>query len=180
MHDLDIQVHTKFYTSVRRFISISSRYLHLVFLSLVLLTVSPRVKAQRFSVRVVSVSDGDTFTAINRDNLQLKIRVYGIDAPEKKQDFGQKSKQQLSDYIFGKDIYIDVQSQDSWGRFISYVYTPDGKDVSLLMLKEGMAWHFKKYDSSEKYLKAEETARFLKKGLWSQPAPTPPWDFRKQ
>jgi len=134
--------------------------------------------AQRFSVRVVGISDGDTFTVINQDKLQLKIRVYGIDAPEKGQDFGNKAKQALSDLIMGKDIQIDVQSRDSWGRLISYVYTPDGRDVSLLMLQEGMAWHFVKYDGTEKYAQAEKKARAKKIGLWSQLNPTAPWDFR--
>ena len=95
--------------------------------------------AQRFSVKVVGVSDGDTFTCVNDDNLQLKIRINGIDAPEKKQAFGNKSKELLSSLIFVKRINIDVQSKDSYGRYIAYVYSPEGKDVALLMLHEGMA-----------------------------------------
>ena len=134
---------------------------------------------QRFTVKVVGVTDGDTFTAINRDNLQLKIRVYGIDAPEKGQDFGKRAKQALSDYIFGKEVTIDVQKTDGWGRYVSYVYTADGKDVSLMMLKDGMAWHFKKYDLTEEYAKAEEQAKAKKVGLWSMPNPVAPWDYRK-
>ena len=134
--------------------------------------------AQRFSVKVVGISDGDTFTGINSDNLQLKVRIYGIDAPEKKQAFGNKSKEYLSSIIFGKRITIDVQSQDSWGRYISYVYTPDGEDVSLLMLQTGMAWHFVKYDSSSIYAEAEANARRDKLGLWTDKEPTAPWDYR--
>lgn len=134
--------------------------------------------AQKFAVRVVGISDGDTFTVINQDKLQLKIRIFGIDAPEKGQDFGNKAKQALSDFIMGKVIQIDVQSKDSWGRLISYVYTPEGRDVSLLMLQEGMAWHFVKYDDTEKYARAEAKARTKKKGLWSQPNPIAPWDYR--
>ena len=84
--------------------------------------------ARRFSVKVVGISDGDTFTCINNDNLQLKIRIYGIDAPEKKQAFGNKSKEYLSSLIFGKAVIVNVQSQDSWGRHIAYVYTPNGND----------------------------------------------------
>lgn len=136
--------------------------------------------AQKFTVKVVGVSDGDTFTAINRDNLQLKIRIYGIDAPEKGQDFGNKAKQALSDYVYGQDVTIDVQSRDGWGRYITYVYTSDGKDVSLLMLQAGMAWHFKKYDSTEEYARAEESAKKQKIGLWSMPNPVAPWDYRKK
>lgn len=136
--------------------------------------------AQKFTVKVVSISDGDSFAAINSDNLQLKFRVFGIDAPEKKQEFGNKSKDYLSSLIFGKDVSVAVQSQDSWGRYIAYVYTPTGEDVSLLMLQSGMAWHFKKFDSTEDYARAEERARARKLGLWSHPDPTAPWDFRNK
>ena len=136
--------------------------------------------AQRFQVKVVGVSDGDTFTAINRDNLQLKIRVYGIDAPEKKQAFGNKSKEALSNLIFGKNIVIDVQSQDKYGRFIAYTFAPSGEDVSLLMLNQGMAWHYSEYDSSEKYAAAEQSARKKKTGLWSDVNAVAPWAFRKK
>ena len=138
------------------------------------------VYAQKFTVKVVGISDGDTFTAINRDNLQLKIRVYGIDAPERGQDFGERAKQALSDYVFGQEVTIDVQKTDGWGRYISYVYTSDGRDVSLLMLKDGMAWHFKKYDSTKEYAEAEEQAKRKKAGLWSVPNPVAPWDYRKK
>lgn len=136
--------------------------------------------AQRFSVKVVGISDGDTFTAINDDNLQLKIRIYGIDAPEKKQAFGSKSKEFLSSLIFGQRISIDVQSKDRYGRYIAYVYSPEGKDVSLLMLHEGMAWHFIKYDNNKVYSEAENVARKAKRGLWTDPSPIAPWDFRAQ
>jgi len=152
-----------------------------LFLTLaLLLIVAFTTNAQKFTVKVVGVSDGDTFTAINRDSLQMRIRIYGIDAPEKSQDFGKRAKKALSDYVFGKKVTIDVQSQDGWGRYVSYVYTPDGRDVSLMMLQDGMAWHFKKYDSTEKYSKAESDARSKKLGIWSQPNPVAPWDFRKK
>ena len=136
--------------------------------------------AQRFSVKVVGISDGDTFTCVNDDNLQLKIRINGIDAPEKKQAFGNKSKELLSSLIFGKRINIDVQSKDSYGRYIAYVYSPEGKDVALLMLHEGMAWHFTKYDNNKVYSDAEYVARKAKRGLWSESSPIAPWDFRAQ
>lgn len=138
------------------------------------------VFAQKFQVKVVKISDGDTFTAINRDNLQLKIRVWGIDAPEKKQAFGTKAKDYLASLIFGKTITVDVQKQDGWGRYIAYVYTPDDRDVSLEMINAGMAWQFVEYDQSEKYRAAESQARKSKKGLWSDPHRIAPWEFRKK
>lgn len=134
--------------------------------------------AQRFTARVVSISDGDTFTVVNKDNLQLKVRIFGIDAPEKKQAYGNKSKEFLSSIIFGKTITLDVQSKDRYGRFLAYVYSPEGKDVSLLMIHEGMAWHFTKYDSNEVYEAAQNLAKKAKRGLWADPSPIAPWDFR--
>ena len=141
--------------------------------------VVPACRAQRFPVTVVGISDGDTFTVINRDKLQLKVRIYGIDAPEKGQAFGNRSKQALSSYIAGKEIEIDVQYQDRWGRSVAKAYTPEGEDIALLMLRDGMAWHFKRYDSSREYANAEAEARNAGIGLWADANPTAPWDFRK-
>lgn len=149
------------------------------YILLVFITLGMMVNAQSFQVKVVKISDGDTFTAINRDNLQIKFRIYGIDAPEKKQAFGTKSREYLSSLIFGKVVTVDVQSQDSWGRYITYVYTDDKKDVSLEMLKAGMAWHFFEYDDTLEYQEAEVNSRIRKIGLWADPQRTAPWDFRK-
>ena len=147
-------------------------------LILIFVLISLVCSAQRFTVKVVSISDGDTFTAINKDNLQLKIRIFGIDAPEKKQAYGNKSKEFLSSLIFGKSISIDVQSKDGYGRYLAYVYSPEGKDVSLLMIHEGMAWHFTKYDNNEVYEAAQTVAKKARRGLWADPSPIAPWDFR--
>lgn len=156
----------------------TKRYSFLV--TIVLLCFSCNILAQKFQVKVVKISDGDTFTAINRDNLQLKFRIWGIDAPEKKQAFGTKSKEYLSSLIFGETITVDVQKQDGWGRYIAYVFTPDNKDVGTEMLKAGMAWQFIEYDQSEKYRAAESQARKSKKGLWSDSHRIAPWEFRKK
>lgn len=156
------------------------RYNNLSWLVILIACLCSNVSAQTFQVKVVKISDGDTFTAINRDNLQLKFRIWGIDAPEKKQAFGTKSKEYLSSLIFGKTITVDVQKQDGWGRYIAYVFTPENKDVGTEMLKAGMAWQFIEYDKSEEYKKAELQARKSKKGLWSDPHHVAPWDFRKK
>lgn len=136
--------------------------------------------AQTFRVKVVKVSDGDTFTGLNRDKLQLRFRLLGIDAPEKSQAFGAKSRSLLSELIFGDTITVDVRRTDGYGRFLTYVRTADGRDVSLEMLRAGLAWHYTQYDSSEEYGAAEAEARAHRKGLWAEPAPVAPWEFRKQ
>ena len=151
-----------------------------ILLSLFYLIIVNAVNAQSFQVKVVRISDGDTFVGVNRDNLQLKFRIWGIDAPEKGQAFGTKSKEYLSSLIYGKTITVDVQKTDGWGRFLAYVYTPDNKDVSLEMIKAGFAWHFEKYDDSSEYEKAEKEAREKKRGLWVDSKPIAPWDYRKK
>lgn len=153
------------------------RYLFTLLLSMLLCI--PAL-GQRFPVTVVGITDGDTFTVINRDKLQLKVRIIGIDAPEKNQPFGNKAKQALSDLIYRKTIEIDVQYQEKWGRYAAKVYTPDGQDVALLMLQAGMAWHNANYDKTTAYKKAQETARGAKIGLWSDAHPEAPWEFRKE
>jgi len=110
-------------------------------------------------VKVVGISDGDTFTGLNRDNLQLKFRIHGIDAPEKKQAFGSKAREHLGSLIFGQNVTVDVNDRDRWGRYIARVATEDGRDVGNEMIQAGLAWHYKHYDKSEAYAQAEQTAR---------------------
>lgn len=144
------------------------------------LSVATAASGQRFPVTVVGITDGDTFTAINRDKLQLKVRIIGIDAPEKKQAYGNKSRQSLSDLIFKQQIEIDVQYQEKWGRYAAKVFLADGRDVGLLMLQAGVAWHNAQYDNTPAYAEAEKAARKAKKGLWADAHPVAPWDFRSR
>ena len=133
-----------------------------------------------YCVKVIRIIDGDTFHGLTNDNMDVKFRIYAIDAPEKAQDFGTKSRQYLSDLIFGKKVGIKVQSkQDRYGRPIVWVYTDDGKDISAEMLKAGMAWHYKQYSKDEKYAELENQARNGKIGLWTDKNLVAPWEFRK-
>ena len=133
-----------------------------------------------YDVQVVSITDGDTFKGLTKDNKEIRFRIYGIDAPERKQAFYNKSKLYLSDLIYKKRVGIIVQKErDRYGRPIVWVYTPEGKDVSAEMLKSGMAWHYKEYDESEIYGKLEKLARNNKIGLWGDKKPIAPWVYRK-
>lgn len=136
-------------------------------------------KGEEYSVKVVGVADGDTFTGLTADNLQVKCRIYGIDAPEKKQAFGNRSKQTLSDLIFGEQVRIKIQNKDRYGRAIVWVFTAEGIDVSAEMLRVGMAWHFKKYDNSIEYVELDSLARIRQIGLWSDKNPVAPWNYRQ-
>lgn len=133
-----------------------------------------------YYIQVIGVSDGDTFTGLTQEKIEIRFRIYGIDAPEKKQPFSNKSKMYLSDLIYKKRVGIKVQKKnDGYGRPIVWVYTPDGKEVGSEMLKAGMAWHSKQYDASERYSDLENYARTNKVGLWSDTDPVAPWDYRK-
>ena len=133
-----------------------------------------------YQVKVVGISDGDTFRGLTNDNTEIRYRVYGIDAPEKKQAYGEKSKQYLSSLIYGKTVGIKVkQERDIYGRPVVIVFTPDGKDISAEMLKAGMAWHYFKYDNTSEYKDLEQEARRAKIGLWQDKNPIEPWVFRK-
>ena len=132
---------------------------------------------------VVGVTDGDTITLLDDDKRQHKIRLDGIDAPEKGQAFGDRSKQSLSELAYGRDARADCQKTDKYRREVCKVYV-DGEDVGLDQIQRGMAWHFKRYESEQRpedrraYADAEVEARKAKRGLWRDPQPVPPWDFR--
>lgn len=134
--------------------------------------------------KVVRVSDGDTIAILDEYKSTYKIRFEGIDAPESKQDFGQKAKKNLSDMVFGKQVIVITSKVDKYGRFVGKV-TLDGKDINLEQLKSGFAWHYKKYSDEQKeadrilYAKTETEAKTAKLGLWADEAPTPPWDWRR-
>ena len=129
------------------------------------------------SGRVISVADGDTITIIGDGNAQYKIRLNAIDAPEKSQAFGQKSKQQLSNYVFGKDITVTWKSKDKYGRVLGTVFVGN-TDINLQMVRDGYAHHYKRFDRSPAYAAAEADARQNRRGLWSDPNPISPEDYR--
>jgi endonuclease YncB( thermonuclease family) len=142
-----------------------------------------QVHAEILNGRVVGVADGDTVTVLDASRQQHKIRLMGIDAPEKKQAFGNKSKQALSDLVFNKQVSVEFSKTDRYGRTIGKILV-DGLDANLEQVKKGMAWHYKQYQKEQSsvdrtaYAKAEELAKAEKLGLWFDPSPTPPWDFR--
>lgn len=132
-----------------------------------------------FKARVIGVHDGDSITVLTSDNRQIKVRLEGIDCPELKQDFGQRTRQATSALCFGKEVRVQQTGKDRYGRALAYVYVGD-VCVNKELLKQGMAWHFKKYNSDSGLAALESDARAQKIGLWSQPNPTPPWEFRKK
>lgn len=128
--------------------------------------------------KVVSIADGDTFTMLI-DKEQVKIRLQGVDCPEKGQDFGNVAKEFLSGYVFSKVVTVKKIGTDRYGRTIGMV-TIDGANVNEKLLEAGLAWHYKKYDHNPAWAALETEAKKDKKGLWSIPNPVPPWDYRKR
>ena len=128
--------------------------------------------------RVIKVSDGDTITVLDASKTQQKIRLQGIDAPEKGQAFGKASGKFLAGLVAGRDVKVQWSKKDRYGRILGTVYV-DGREVNLEMLRAGMAWHYKKYDSTLAYAQAETEARAAKRGLWQEKNPTEPEVFRK-
>jgi micrococcal nuclease len=146
-------------------------------IGIVILVVLPLIGFAQLVGKVVSVSDGDTFTLLVSKE-QYKIRLYGIDCPESGQDFGNVAKNFLSDKVFGKVVTVTKMDIDRYGRTIGMVFI-DEINVNEELLKAGLAWHYKAYDKNHEWSKFEEKARKLKLGLWSHPNPIPPWEFRK-
>jgi endonuclease YncB( thermonuclease family) len=133
---------------------------------------------QTLTLKVVGVHDGDTLTGLTAEKEQVKVRMDAIDAPELKQPFGQSSKKALSDKVFGKQVTVTTKKKDRYGRTVGHVLLGK-RDINLEMLEEGMAWHYRQYSKNQRLQQAEDEARAKKKGLWSDPNPAAPWDWRK-
>jgi endonuclease YncB( thermonuclease family) len=130
------------------------------------------------SGRVVKVVDGDTYDIV-LDGVQSRIRMDAIDAPERGQDFGTAAKNYLGELCDGQTIRLNIKSRDRFGRIIAQSFLPDGRELGAEMIRAGMAWHYTKYSSDPRLSKLEAQARAARRGLWSMPNPTPPWDYRK-
>ncbi|RZI40371.1 thermonuclease family protein [Herbaspirillum sp. HC18] len=128
--------------------------------------------------KVVGITDGDTIKVLSASLQQVKCRLYGIDAPEKSQAFGEASKQSLSELIYLRTVDIQIVDQDRYGRSICRV-TSNGMDVNREQIARGMAWMYRRYTRDAQYSQAEAHAKANHIGLWRDAAPTPPWEFRR-
>jgi endonuclease YncB( thermonuclease family) len=139
--------------------------------------------AESLSGKVIRVSDGDTITVLDLGNQQHKIRLMGIDAPEKAQPFGNKSRESLASMIAGRNVIVEWRKRDRYGRRVGQVFA-DSHDVGLVQIERGMAWHYKAYEREQRpedaqaYAHAELEAKAARRGLWYESGPIPPWDWR--
>lgn len=139
--------------------------------------------ANELAGRVVGVMDGDTIEVLTPAKQLVRVRLAGIDAPEKKQPFGNLAKQKLSALVFSRDVIVDWHKKDRFGRVVGKVFV-NGGDADLQMLQAGFAWHYRKYRNEQSltdrlsYMHAESAARTQRLGLWRDADPIPPWRFR--
>jgi endonuclease YncB( thermonuclease family) len=129
-----------------------------------------------FSGRVVSIADGDTLTVLV-ERQQVKVRLVEIDAPEKSQAFGNRSKQSLSDMCFDKEAQIQEKGKDRYGRTLGRVYC-GGMDTNAEQVRQGMAWVYDKYVTDHSLYQLQDDAKAEKRGLWADANPMPPWGWR--
>lgn len=137
------------------------------------------LSAQLLKGKAVKITDGDTFTLLVDGHEQVRIRIDGIDAPEKGQAFGNRAKEYLSGMIWGEELTVYVTKTDRYGRSIGKVSTPSVVDVGLQMIKGGYAWQYRDYNKEKSYEDAEILARRNRNGLWQDKNPIRPQDFRK-
>ena len=144
----------------------------------------------------MSIADGDTITVLDSKKVLHKVRVAGIDAPEKSQPFGGRSKQNMARMGFGQIAEIEWKKKDRYGRIVGKVLLPPedcrggncphSLDAGLAQIAAGLAWHYKKYEGEQQpadrltYSETENRAQVKKIGLWSEPNPKAPWDYRRK
>jgi endonuclease YncB( thermonuclease family) len=134
-----------------------------------------------YTGKVVGITDGDTLTLLTAEKRQIKVRLAEIDTPEKRQPYGQRARQALSDLAFGKQARVEVQAIDRYGRTVGKVYVGN-VDVNREMVRQGAAWVYRQYNKDKSLLTVEAEAKAAKRGLWALPEAeqTPPWEWRKQ
>lgn len=134
--------------------------------------------------RVVGVSDGDTIIVLDKTRSQHRIRLQGIDAPEKNQPFGQRAKAFLSSQVFNREVQVEFEKHDKYGRLVGKVLV-DSVDINLSVVSSGLAWHYKHYENEQTvtdrllYAEAELEAKEGRLGLWSDGNPQAPWLYRR-
>ena len=150
--------------------------------------------ADTLTGRVVGVNDGDTITVLDANRQQHKIRLGGIDAPEKAQPFGQRSKENLSRLVFNKEVQVDWTKRDRYQRIVGKVWVqpsdcrtcPMTLDAGHAQITVGLAWWYRKYANEQptqdrgQYEFSEQEAKARRVGLWSEPDPVPPWEWRRR
>jgi len=128
--------------------------------------------------KVVGVQDGDTLEVM-REGKAVRIRLAGIDAPERGQPFGTRARQAAAKLVFGKVVEVRPETLDRYGRIVAEIVLPDGRSLTQMLVALGMAWHYKRYSSDPTLVALEARARRGRAGLWVDAHPVPPWNWRR-
>lgn len=129
--------------------------------------------------RVVGIADGDTIRVLT-GRTEIKVRLYGVDCPERKQPWGSRAKQFTADLVFGKTVTVREIDRDRYGRVVGEVILPDGRSLNAELVRAGLAWWYRRYAPENRDLEAlEAQARAAGRGIWADPHPVPPWEWRR-
>jgi len=155
---------------------------HLLFLSLLVFLSTPATAqvepGQTYTGRVVEVTDGDTYDVRTSTSGEITVRLWGVDAPETSQSYGSAATNAARRYVGGKNVRVSVQDVGRYGRAIARIEVGEGY-LSSMLVRDGLAWHYEQYSPNATELsRLERQARNANRGLWSQPNPTPPWEWR--
>ena len=158
----------------------SSRYTCAMIRRLFLLALAATpLLAQDFTGRVVGISDGDTIRVLHEGRAE-RVRLWGIDAPESGQPWGTRARQFTGDLAFGKTVTVRVRDIDRYKRTVAEIILPDGRNLNQELVRAGMAWWYRQFAKRDTVLpELEQEARAARRGLWADPAPVPPWEWRK-
>lgn len=143
----------------------------------VLFGLSATLGAETFNAQVIAVLDGDTVMVVH-DNKKTTVRLAGIDAPEKLQEFGPASREALTKLVLRKEVRVSTKTVDDYGRVVATLEV--GRlNVNEEQLRRGMAWEYSRYHSDKALIALQVEAKNARRGLWAGTSPTPPWEFRK-
>ena len=136
------------------------------------------VQAETFDAKVIAVLDGDTVLVL-RDQQKTKVRLVNIDAPEKQQPFGKRSRRALCQLVCKREVQVETQAVDQYERLLATLYV-DGINVNREQVRRGMAWEYSHYHADKAYLALQSEAQQAKSGLWNDANPQPPWLWRRE
>jgi endonuclease YncB( thermonuclease family) len=165
-----------------RLAGLSAPRLALALALLALLAAWPASAADIYHGQVERIIDGDTVSVLTTDYERLRVRLYGIDTPEGKQAWGGNARQALASMIDGRDVELQVEDVDRYSRQVGLIWL-DGVNINLRLVEEGHAWVYERYckirDVCRAMGEAQRRARSQGLGLWADPDPVAPWDFRR-
>jgi micrococcal nuclease len=140
---------------------------------------SPLRAADSFVARAVAVHDGDTVSVLRFGHERIRIRLEGVDCPELRQAYGRRAKRATADLVFGREVTVVPVDEDAYGRLVARIRV-DGEDVALTLVRRGLAWQYRRYSHDRALADAERAARAARIGLWADPHPQPPWEWRRE